>query len=308
MKKGLLLLSGMLMMVSIVEAKEGVNPTKRIGVEYRYNEAVSFIERGIQFHVFLNGDFDFDSRYVRTRRNTRIRIGRDFRGRINRVGNVTISYNFRGDVRRVGSIYMRYKRGLLTNVGQLGVRYDRWGDAIFYGQVRYNDYYYNSDNYYNSGISINFNLGAICVYNDPYFYRSEFRTNYRQIREDDNFYYYRANKNSKTSRNKILKRRKPARRTATQSNGVRKRVQKNANVQNKRRGTTSTTQVKRRVDVTRKASKKRAQVKKEVQVKKRTQVKKRVQPKKRVSKKKAIVTKKRVQSKKKVEKSRKRRS
>lgn len=305
MKKGLLLLFGMFMMVSLVEAKDGVNPTERIGVEYRYNEAVSFIERGVRFHVFLNGDFDFDSRYVRTRGNSRIRIKRDYRGRVRRVGNVTISYNIRGDVRRVGSIYMRYNRGLLTNVGQLGIDYDRWGDPVFYGQVRYNDYYYNSANYYNPGFSVGFNLnlGAICVYNDPYFYRNEFRTNYRQIREDDNFYYYRANKNAKTSRNRILKRRKPARRTATQSNSVRKRVGTNTRTQQKRRSYNTPTQVKKRTSV-----KRRVTNNKRTQVKKQVQVKKRVQPKKRVTKKRAVVKKKRVQVKKKVDTSRKRRS
>lgn len=296
MKKGLLLLLGMFMMVSLVEAKEGVNSTKKIGVEYRYNEAVSFIERGVQFHVFLNGDFDFDSRYVRTRRNSRIRIRRDYRGRIRRVGNVTISYNSRGNVRRIGSVYMSYNRNYLTGVGQLGIRYNRWGEPVFYGQVRYNDYYYDYANYYNPGFSVGFNinLGAICVYNDPYFYRSEFRNNYRQIREDDNFYYYRANKGSNVSRNRILKRRKPEKR-ATQSNGVRKRVQTNTRAQSKRRDYSTPTRVK-----------KRTQIKKQVQVQKRKQINKRVQPKKRVYKKKTI--KKRVPSKKKIEKSRKRRS
>ncbi len=295
MKKGVLLLLGMFMMVSHVEAKKGVNPTVKIGVEYRYNEAVTFIERGIQFHVFLNGDFDFDSRYVRKRRNSRIRIYRDYRGKISRVGNVSISYNSRGNVRRVGSIYMGYNRGWLTNVGQLDVSYDRWGNPVFYGQVRYNDYYYDNTNYYNPGLSVGFNinLGAICVYNDPYFYRNEFRTNYRQIREDDNFYYYRANKNANVSRDRILKRRKPARRTATQSNGVRKRTEANTRVQKKRKNYATSNQVKKRTEVKRRVNNnKRAQVKKQVQVKKRVQTKKRVVSKRTVPVKKADARKK----------------
>ncbi|MBL4604603.1 MAG: hypothetical protein JKY02_02765 [Flavobacteriaceae bacterium] len=303
MKKGLLLLVGMSMMVSLVEAKEGINPTERTGVEYRYNEAVSFIERGVQFHVSLNGDFDFDSRYVRTRRNSRIRIRRDFRGRIRRVGNVTISYNSRGNVRRIGSVYMSYYRNSLTNVGQLGIHYNRWGDPVFYGQVRYNDYYYDNVNYYNPGISIGFNinLGAICVYNDPYFYRNEFRANYRQIREDDNFYYYRANKNSKVSRDRILKRRKPGKR-ATQSTGIRKRGETNSRVQKKKRSYTTPTQVKKRTQVKRRVTNNK---KTQVTKKRRVQTSKKV--KKRVYKKKATI-KKRVPAKKKIEKSRKRRS
>lgn len=298
MKRGLLLLLGMFVMVSTVEAKEGINPTERIGVNNRYNEAVSFIERGIQFQVFLNGEFDFDSRYIRERRNSRVRISRDYKGRINRVGNVFINYDYKGNVRKIGTIYMSYNRGRLTRVGNLRVNYNSWGDPQFYGQIRYNDYYYNRANYYNQGLSLDFNinLGAICVYNDPYFYRNEFRTNYRQIREDDNFYYYRANKNAKTSRNKILKRRKPARRAVTQSNGVRKRVETNTRAQNKRRDYTTSTQVKKRTPVKRRVSNnKRTQVKKEVQVKKRVQTKKRVY-KKNVESKKRTQAKKRRRS------------
>lgn len=286
-------------MVSLVEAKNGLNPTDRVRAEYRYNEAVSFIERGIQFHVFLNGNFDFDSRYVRTRRNSRVRIRRDFRGRIRRVGNVTISYNRNGDVRRIGSVYMGYNGGWLTRVGQLDIEYNRWDEPVFYGQVRFNNYYYDNTNYYNprSSVGFNINLGAICVYNDPFFYRSEFRRNYRQIREDDNFYYYRANKNAKVSRDRILKRRKPARRT-TQNVGTRKRTQTNANtrVQKNRRSYSTPTQVKKRTQVERRVTKnRRAQVKKQIPLKKRTQVKKRVENKRRVIKKKDNVVKKRTQ-------------
>lgn len=211
MKKGVLLLLAMFMMVSYVEAKNGKKSTEIFGVENRYDDAVTFVERGIRFHVFLNGDFDFDSRYLRNnRRNRRIRIQRDYQGRIKRIGNVNIRYDYRGNVRRIGTVYMRYNRGRLTNVGDLRIRYNRWGTPRFYGEVRYNDYY--NDYYYDDGFSVGFNinLGTVCSYNDPYFYRREFRNNYRKFKEDDNFYYYRANPKAKVSRDKVLKRRKPA--------------------------------------------------------------------------------------------------
>lgn len=209
MKKSLLLLLGMFMMVSYVEANNGRNSTKIIGVENRYDDAVTFIEKGIKFHVFLNGDFDFDSRYLRrSRRSRRVPIYRDYQGRIKRVGNVYINYDFRGNVRRIGSVSMGYKRGRLARVGDLRINYNRWGAPRFYGQVRYNDFYY--DNYNNYSVGFSFDIGTVCSYDDPYFYRSEFRNNYRQFREDDNYYYYRANKNAKVSRDQVLKRRKPA--------------------------------------------------------------------------------------------------
>lgn len=192
----------MFMMVSTVEAKNGENLPNRIGINNaynNYNDAVNFFERGIEFFVFTNGDFDFDSRF----NNRGLRINRDFNGRIRNVGNVFINYDFRGNVTRIGSVFIRYSRGLLTNVGDLRVRYDRWNYPVFYGNVR--------DFYYNNGVRFNISFGDVCDYNDAYFYRNDFGRNYTQFREDNNFYYYRANSNARIGkRSTILKRRKPA--------------------------------------------------------------------------------------------------
>lgn len=279
MKKGLLLLLTMFVMVSSVEATEGINPTERNGfINNRYyDEAVSFVERGIQFHIFLNGEFDFNSRNLR---NRRVRISRDFRGRINRVGNVFIRYDFRGNVRRIGSVNMNYNRGRLTNVGNLRIRYNRWGDPRFYGQVRFNDYYYNTANYFNSNISVGFdwNIGTVCVYNDPYFYGREFRSNYRLLREDDNFFYYRANNDSRVSRAQVLKRKKPSRavvntRRANDSQ-VDRRLETKRTVRNDRVVTNRNSQV-----IKRETNKKRVDDPRNSDVRKRPETKKRIERK-----------------------------
>ncbi|MCI2227762.1 hypothetical protein MC378_01195 [Polaribacter sp. MSW13] len=211
MKKGVLILIGMFMMVSTVEAKNGNELPNRIGFNYSYDNSVNFIERGIEFFVFTNGDFDFNtlsnSSYYdyngkRTRRTVGVKIDRDFRGRIRRVGNVFINYDLRGNVTRIGNIFMRYNRGKLTKVGDLQIRYDRMGYPVFYGNVK--NYYYDND------IKINLSFGDVFEYNDTYFYKRDFRSNYSQIREDNNFYYYKAKPNAKIGkRSKILKRRKP---------------------------------------------------------------------------------------------------
>tara|TARA_B100000787_G_scaffold64358_1_gene47289 strand:+ start:34843 stop:35616 length:774 start_codon:yes stop_codon:yes gene_type:complete len=213
MKINTLLLLAMFMMVSFVEAKIDDISNENNKIYYRSNQAVSFIERGVQFHVFLNGDFDFNARQTKTRRNQKLRIFRNFRGIITKVGDIYINYNSKGNVRKIGAIKMSYRKNRLIDIGNLSIYYTRWGDAVFYGQVKFNDYYYNRSNYYNSsiGVNLNPNIGTICVYNDPYFYRNEFRNNYRQFREDDHFFYYRSSGNTSTSRNKILKRRKPSR-------------------------------------------------------------------------------------------------
>lgn len=201
MKKGILILLGMFMIVSTVEAKDGENLSSKFNNETSYNlynNAVNFFESGIEFFVFTNGEFDFDTRF----NNRGIRINRDYRGRIVNVGNVYIRYDFRGNVTRIGDVLIRYSRGLLTNVGDLRVRYDHWNTPIFYGNVR--------NFYYNNGVRFNVSFGDVCDYNDVYFSRNDFGRNYTQFREDHNFYYYRARPNAKIGkRSTIIKRRKP---------------------------------------------------------------------------------------------------
>lgn len=199
MKKGLYFLVALFMMVSSVEAINGSNLTNRNWENYySYDNAVSFVERGIEFFVFTNGDFDFDTNF----RNRGVRINRDFRGRIRRVGNVFINYDFRGNVSRIGNVFINYRRNRLVSVGNLTVRYDRWGYPIFYGDVR--------DNYFfDNGVRFNLNIGRIYNFNDRFFYRNNFNRNYTRIREDRNFYYYRANKGANVNSNdRVIRRRK----------------------------------------------------------------------------------------------------
>ncbi|KGL62933.1 hypothetical protein [Polaribacter sp. Hel1_85] len=231
MKKGVLILLGMFMMVSTVEAKNGNELPNRIGFSYSYNNAVNFVERGVEFFIFTNGEFDFNSHYNdtyydyngnRTRRESGINIDRDYRGRISRIGNSFINYDRNGNVTRIGNVFMRYYRGKLTNVGNLTVRYNYWGNPTFYGNVKNNYYNYN-------GFRINLNIGDIFNYNDAYFYRNDFRRNYFKIREDKNYYYYRANPNANIGkRSKTLRRRKPA-----------STILKNSTKTNTRRGNTT---------------------------------------------------------------------
>ena len=198
MKKGILILLGMFMMVSSVEAKTGENLPNRYRVfNYSYENSVNFFENGIEFFIFTNGDFDFDA----SLRNRNVRINRDFNGRIRTIGNVFIRYDRFGNVTRIGDVFMRYNRNRLVRVGDLRVNYDRWGYPVFYGNVR--------DFYYNNGVRINVNFGDVFVYNDPYFFRNDFRRNYIQFREDRNFYYYKARPNARLGkRSSIIKRRK----------------------------------------------------------------------------------------------------
>ncbi|WGH75842.1 hypothetical protein P8625_01375 [Tenacibaculum tangerinum] len=210
MRTGILLLLAMLSLTT-VSAKNIEKSTSKIGVTYGYNDAVTFVERGIQFHVFLNGDFDFNTHYNRYS-DYGIRIKRDRRGRVRSVGNVYINYDARGNVNRIGSVFMRYKFGNLFKVGNLHIQYDRWGNPRYRGFVKPGYHNHCDTNYYhNDGFDVNIdiNVGDIFDYDDVYFYRKDFRRNYRRFREDNNFYYYRALPNAKIGkRGEIIKRRK----------------------------------------------------------------------------------------------------
>ncbi|MDG1397998.1 MAG: hypothetical protein P8P88_06385 [Polaribacter sp.] len=197
MKKGILLLLGVFMTVSNVEAKKSDHRPELFTLNYySYANTVNFSERGIDFFVFINGDFDFDINY-----NRNIRINRDFRGRIKTIGNVSVRYDLKGNVTRIGDIYINYFRNRITSVGDLRVSYDRWGTPKFYGNIR--------NYYFDNGIRFNVRYGDVCNFNDPFFFFFDFRRNYTQFREDRNFIYYKARPNASIgSRSKILKRRK----------------------------------------------------------------------------------------------------
>lgn len=186
------------MMVFTLEAKKIDNVPNSFNATYFYKDAVNFMERGVEFFIFTNGDFDFEIRS----NERRMRIRRNFKGEIRNIGNVYIRYDVQGNVTRIGNISIRYFRGRLANVGDLKVRYDRWEYPVFYGNVR--------NFYYNNGVRFNVNFGDICDYNDAYFFKNDFSRNYAQFREDRNFYYYRAHSNARIGkRSTILKRRKP---------------------------------------------------------------------------------------------------
>ena len=208
MKRGILLLLGLLSFTT-VNANDLNTSVNNTTYPTRYNEAVTFVERGIQFHVFLNGEFEFNSlnrnsNYYnyngRTYSNNSIRVYRDYRGRIKRVGRNYIRYDYRGNVTKIGNVKLYYKRGLLTRVGNLKVTYNSWGEPYFYGNVnRYSD----------SDFHFSINIGPIFNYNDRFFYNRGFNNNYKKYREDKNYYYYKANPNANIGNgNKIIKRRK----------------------------------------------------------------------------------------------------
>ena len=141
----------------------------------RYAQPIVFMERDVEFLIFPDGSFDFntnavvrynDSRYkynsrrpninvsyrgpnaniqyTNTRINSGVTISYNSHGNVRRIGNVYLNYDRKGRITQVGSIFIDYDRGKhsnLSSVGGLRVNYNKWGQIInLHGQVnRFNN-------------------------------------------------------------------------------------------------------------------------------------------------------------------------
>ncbi|MGL2967195.1 hypothetical protein [Flavobacterium sp. XGLA_31] len=174
MKKITLLVAVILLSGSAAKASAVIkNSDEDRRNRFDLNEPISFTERGIEFFVFPNGDFDFNTRpqdsqgdyYYKTAGkqttaatsrkavNYGVLIEHDSFGRIRRVGNTFINYDSRDRVSRIGTVYMKYNRWSLTQIGGMQLIYNRRGDIVdMIGSVKgrnrgytYN-YYQHNDN------------------------------------------------------------------------------------------------------------------------------------------------------------------
>lgn len=176
------LLVGSLAFATTDERTVGFDRTRGASIHYMDAEPIVFMERGIEFFVFLNGDFDFNTRpqdsqggiYYRRGASARgnnavavnygVRIEHDSFGRVRRVGNTFINYDRFNRVSRIGTIYMRYNNFALTQIGGMQIAYNRRGQiAHIIGEVHYtrgnagftttyygsSDYAYQNTNTYN---------------------------------------------------------------------------------------------------------------------------------------------------------------
>ncbi|MES2411126.1 MAG: hypothetical protein V4535_06745 [Bacteroidota bacterium] len=175
MKKITLLVASILLVGNAVNASEISKSGDEKRSRFSFDEPISFTERGIEFFVFPNGEFDFNTRpddsqgdyYYKTagkrgastqaRRpvNYGVRIEQDSYGRVRRVGNTFINYDNRDRVSRIGTIYMKYNRTALAQIGGLRIVYNRRGEIIDtvgrvkgYSNSGYAFNNYNDDNHY----------------------------------------------------------------------------------------------------------------------------------------------------------------
>jgi hypothetical protein len=197
----LLVVASFILVGSMAYASE--NPvfsdnTNRRGyyIDYRDAEPIIFRERGIEFMLFPNGEFDFNTRpsgprYAvngtngapRTRgyygpSERGVRVEHDNFGRVRRVGNVYINYDAFGRVKRIGTIYMTYNSFAVTRVGNMRIIYDRRGRIVdVFGFINHanSGYFYNPRGTYSGG-------------NGGYGYGDDYDDDHGS---DEDYYYYR---------------------------------------------------------------------------------------------------------------------
>lgn len=129
------------------------------GIRYNQSQPITFVQKGIQFFVYSNGDFDFQAirSNINGRRghqhlnapgttfgvnfpysNSRL-VRYDYWGNINKVGRNHIFYNRNGKVSHIGTVNLRYRNGRLARVGNMTLGYDRWGRiSALQGQIHHN--------------------------------------------------------------------------------------------------------------------------------------------------------------------------
>ena len=196
----LLVVASILLVGNLALASE--NPvfsdnTNRRGyyIDYRDAEPIIFRERGIEFMLFPNGEFDFNTRPSGPRYHVNgtngapgtrgyygtsergVRVEHDNFGRVRRVGNTYINYDAFGRVKRIGTIYMSYNSFAVTKVGNMRIVYDRRGRIVdVYGFINHANggYNYNPGTHYSGG-------------NGHYDDDDDYGDNYN----DDDYYYYR---------------------------------------------------------------------------------------------------------------------
>jgi hypothetical protein len=209
MKTIVLLITGLLFGIAPVAAEhKSASQGEDLSRNFYYDQPITFIERGVEFLIFPDGSFDFNTElhttpgdvyyrktttiYKRRSINTTygapgtyytprprgIIITHDRDGKVRRIGNVFLNYNRHGQIKRIGSVYINYNIiGYLTRVGGLQIHYRNHNVVRITGHVNR----YNRNN-------------IIGNYNMPQ----------HQNNTDDDYYYYK--KNGKDKKIKKLKR------------------------------------------------------------------------------------------------------
>ncbi|WP_378173213.1 hypothetical protein [Aquimarina sp. SS2-1] len=208
MKKMILFIAAMLLVGTTAQAADQKlsDQVDRVTKRYRYAQPIVFVEGGVTFFVYPNGEIDFKRPRRRNydhldwksrnynapgrtrgyRYSNRFTVRYDYYGRLKRVGLTTIGYNRFDQVRRIGSVLMRYnRRGKLAQVGGLHIHYGKRGRIRHIeGNIHYTGCGYCGMN----GCSIT---------HDPYYNFNRRSNQYDQLDHNEDRYHYKNRKRNK---------------------------------------------------------------------------------------------------------------
>jgi len=151
------LLFAVLLLGGITAQANQVNALK-VGVNINNSRSVTFIERGIEYTVYTNGDIEYNQSYnnrtqTRRKRATRIRTapGQTYgvtyanssrkavlynrKGQVKQIGNTVLNYNRYGQITQVGSKTIRYRNGKMASINALKMHYNRRGALVRLGNI-----------------------------------------------------------------------------------------------------------------------------------------------------------------------------
>lgn len=192
------------------------NSAKANAVPFNYGEAFIFIEGGVEFAVYPNGEFDFYynpnfitnsiSNIPHPNRNISYNAGYDYNafvqyddfGAVIQIENVPVFYDYYGRIIQAGNIPLRYDhKGRVAKVGGLTIRYNRFNQPVRYvGYINHYNTRYVSRPWHSYYMRPHVNYRV--VYYEPY------RAYYQPLRMDYHYYYsnyYQSNNNYYSNNN-----------------------------------------------------------------------------------------------------------
>ncbi len=176
----------------------------RVTKRYQHTQPIVFIQGGVKFFVYPEGEIDFKILRTRSRQNVWSSHGSfntpggyygynnaspyhkmvryDYYGRLKKAGPNYINYDRYNRVRRIGSTYIRYnRRGLAYQIGGLQIYYNRYGNIKYVeGNVHYTGCGYCG-------------IDGCTITHDPY-YKQDWRPRYNNRDNDDHYYKNRKRK------------------------------------------------------------------------------------------------------------------
>ncbi len=201
MKKMVLFIAALILVGTTAQATDHkhLDQKDRVTKRYHHTQPIVFVEGGVKFFVYPEGDIDF--KILRRNRSHHVNwntrngfntpggsygyynpnhrmVRYDHYGRLKKVGPNYISYDRYNRVRRIGTIYVRYnRRGLLYKVGGLHIFYNKYG-AIKYveGEIHYSGCGYCG-------------IDGCTITHDPYYNQNWKPKQYRKYNDNDDHYY-----------------------------------------------------------------------------------------------------------------------